>query len=124
MMPPTLWSATAARASAAPVTPTISSWASLSRVDSDAMSPHTSGPGAAGNGRSSEALLGVAAVGTGSGAACGCTSAAGEQAISSADNAVRAARARDIDMGPQSNGVVQDCGPTWLQSPGLKVRDD
>ena len=32
-MPPTWWLSTTARASSAPVTPTISSWASLSRVD-------------------------------------------------------------------------------------------
>ena len=53
MMPPTCWLATTARASSAPVTPTISSWASLSRVDIAAStSPQAGGTGAAGSGRS------------------------------------------------------------------------
>ncbi len=60
MMPPTRWLSTTARASSAPVTPTINSCASLSRTDIDAStSPQAGGAGAAGSGLSSEVLAGA-----------------------------------------------------------------
>ena len=107
MMPPTLCSATAACASAAPVTPTISSWASLSRVDSDAMSPHTAGAGAAGNGLSREAKFGAKALLlVAAGGAAASVDWAGEQATSSPDSAVTAQSVRGIDMGPDTSGYA------------------
>ena len=62
MMPPTWWLSTTARASSAPVTPTISSWASLSLGDIAAStSPQAGGAGAAGTGGFGEVLDGPAA---------------------------------------------------------------
>ena len=86
MMPPTWWSATTARASAAPVTPTISSCASLSRVDMAAStSPQAGGAGAAGNGTFS-GVLGVA----GAAVVVGGLGYAGEHANNIAGNAASA----------------------------------
>ena len=60
MMPPTCWLSTTARASSAPVTPTINSCASLSRTDIEAStSPQAGGAGAAGSGLSSEVFDGL-----------------------------------------------------------------
>ena len=57
MMPPTCWLSTTARASSAPVTPTINSCASLSRTDIEAStSPQAGVAGAAGSGLSCEVL--------------------------------------------------------------------
>ena len=91
MMPPTWWSATTARASAAPVTPTISSCASLSRVDMAASSAGPSPQAGGGTFSGAFGVAGAAAVvsGLGDGDAAGSPSA-GEHANSSAGNAASA----------------------------------
>ena len=93
MMPPTCWSVTTERASAASVTPTVSSWASLSRGDRLARS-HT---GAAGSG----ALVDI---GLCSGDAGVDDGVLGEQASSSPDNAAKVATRRGEAMGPDLSG--------------------
>src|SRR5258708_6228345 len=102
-MPPTWWLSTTARASAAPVTPTMSSCASLSRVDMPANSagpsPHAGAAGPAAAGAAVVAMVGAVTDVDGR-AAC---SADGEQASRSPDIAASANSARDAAMGPHPN---------------------
>ena len=106
MMPPTWWSATTARASAAPVTPTISSWASLSRVDMAASSadpsPQAGGTGAAGSGTFGVAGAAVVVGGLGD----------GEHANSNAVNAASAVPVCSSEatrLGLRGTGIRQWC---------------
>ena len=101
-MPPTWWLSTTARASSAPVTPTISSCASLSRVDMPASSACTLAAcrrgAAAGAGAAVAAIVDAVAEEDG---AAGC-SAAGEQASSRPDIAA-SKHSRDKAMGPDTS---------------------
>lgn len=95
-IPPTLWSSTTARASAPPRTPTISSWASLSRVLIEASSsgpaPQAGDAGEAGSGPASGVTLALATpMPEPAGAEVG---AGAEQPLTASGTTVRTAAAR------------------------------
>jgi hypothetical protein len=114
-MPPTWCASTTARASAAPVTPTMSSWPSLSRVDRPANSacpsPHAGGAGAAGSGMLAAVVV-ATVVFTGLGA--------GEHASSSPDSAASAHKARGKAMGPETSNWSRT-GPRGRRSRGRRT---